>query len=137
MTHHLFLARNPSFLREEFRVSTIHAIGRLSQQPTGQSKICNVKCEISPAAPADLFMRNKPNLCVFWAVSGDCEEKQSQFKPNSKPISPHKTAKIPCSTFNCSTALLSQAKGLPQTQSNPIPYRLLGCILYSCTTFFG
>ncbi len=28
------------------------------------------------------FMRNKPNLCVFWAVSGDCEEKQSQTNPN-------------------------------------------------------
>ncbi len=26
-------------------------------------------------------MRNKPNLCVFWAVSGDCEEKQSQTNP--------------------------------------------------------
>ncbi len=54
-------------------------------------------------------MRNKPNLCVFWAVSGDCEEKQSQ----SKPISPHKIAKIPCSTVHLSTVLLSQAKGLP------------------------
>jgi hypothetical protein len=30
----------------------------------------------------NLFMQNKPNLCVFWAVSGDCEEKQTQFKPN-------------------------------------------------------
>ena len=95
MTHHLFLASNPSFLlfSEELRVSTIHAIactigGRLSQQPTGQSEICNVKCEISPAAPADFFMQNKPNLCVFWDVSGDCEEKQTQFKPNSNPISP-------------------------------------------------
>jgi len=27
-------------------------------------------------------MRNKPNLRVFWAVSDDCEEKQTQFKPN-------------------------------------------------------
>ena len=56
------------------------------------------------------FMRNKPNLCVFWAVSGDCEEKQtqtnpiqsqnkaifrtknrpqSQNKPNSNPIKPN------------------------------------------------
>ncbi len=50
--------------------------------PTSQSEICNVRCEISPAAPADLFMRNKANLCVFWAVSGDCEEKQTQFKAN-------------------------------------------------------
>ncbi len=84
MAHLLFLASNPSFLlfSEEFRVSTIHAIGRLSQHPTGQSEICNVKCEISPAAPADFIMQNKPNLRVFWAVSGDCEEKQTQFKPN-------------------------------------------------------
>ena len=28
-----------------------------------------------------LFMQNKPNLCVFWAVSGDCEEKQTQTNP--------------------------------------------------------
>ncbi len=84
-------ASNPSFLlfSEELRVSTIHAIGRLSQQPTGQSEICNVKCEISPAAPADLFMQNKPNLCVFWAVSGDCEEKQTQFKPNQTQFKPN------------------------------------------------
>jgi len=26
-------------------------------------------------------MQNKPNLCVFWAVSGDCEEKQTQTNP--------------------------------------------------------
>ena len=26
-------------------------------------------------------MQNKPNLCVFWAVSGDCEEKQTQSNP--------------------------------------------------------
>ncbi len=88
----------------------------------------------SPAAPMEKsinynnFMRNKPNLCVFWAVSGDCEEKQSQTNPIQsqsnptcselvEPISQRKTGKIPCSTVNCSTALLSQAKGLPQTQS--------------------
>jgi len=28
-----------------------------------------------------LFMQNKPNLCVFWAGSGDCEEKQTQTNP--------------------------------------------------------
>ncbi len=67
---------NPLFSEELFSDT------RLSQQPTGQSEICNVKCEISPAAPADFIMRNKPNLCVFWAVSGDCEEKQTQIKPN-------------------------------------------------------
>jgi len=26
-------------------------------------------------------MQNKPNLCVFQAVSGDCEEKQTQTNP--------------------------------------------------------
>jgi hypothetical protein len=29
-----------------------------------------------------LFMQNEPNLCVFWAVSGDCEEKRTQNEPN-------------------------------------------------------
>ena len=29
------------------------------------------------------YMQNKPNLCVFWAVSGDCEEKQTQSNPIS------------------------------------------------------
>ena len=48
-------------------------------------------------------MQNKPNLCVFWAVSGDCEEKQTQFKANLPLPSP----------VTCSTVLLSQAKGLP------------------------
>ncbi len=139
-----FLASNPSFLlfSEEFRVSTIHAIGRLSQQPTGQSEICNVKCEISPAAPADFFMQNKPNLCVFWAVRGDCEEKQTQFKPNSKPIqtqsnpkqtqsnpnqtqsnpiSPRKTGKIPCSTVNCSTVYFLRPKACRKpNQTQPV-----------------
>jgi hypothetical protein len=32
-----------------------------------------------------LFMQNEPNLCVFWAVNGDCEEKRTQNEPNSKP----------------------------------------------------
>ncbi len=84
------------------------------------------------------FMQNKPNLCVFWAASGDCQEKQTQFKPNSKPIcagtSRYQSQSNPIfvfrqlstallstffepkaqrSTVNCSTVLLSQAKGLP------------------------
>ncbi len=98
--------------------------------PTSQRMAPMQKSTMNTAAPANLFMRNKPNLCVFWAVSGDCEEKQTQ----SNPISPHKIAKIPCSTVHLSTVLrqsaqgrltaesrgqLSQAKGLPQTQSNP------------------
>jgi len=28
-----------------------------------------------------VIMQNKPNLCGFWAVSGDCEEKQTQTNP--------------------------------------------------------
>ncbi len=33
------------------------------------------------------IMRNKPNLCLFWAVSDDCEEKQTQSKPNKPNLS--------------------------------------------------
>jgi len=29
-------------------------------------------------------MQNEPNLCLFWAVSGDCEEKRTQNEPNSQ-----------------------------------------------------
>ncbi len=74
----------------------------------------------SAAAPADFFMRNKPNLCVFWDVSGDCEEKQTQFKADSNPISPRKTGKIPCSTVNCSTVYFLRPKACRKPNSNPI-----------------
>ena len=75
MTHHLFLASKPSFLlfSEELFSDT-----RLSQQP-----LHGDEGEINHF---EAIMQNKPNLCVFWAVSGDCEEKQTQFKPNSNPI---------------------------------------------------
>ena len=99
MTHHLFLASNPSFLlfSEELLSDT-----RLSQQPTGDVVPMN-KSTMNTGTPPDYFMRNKPNLCVFWAVSGDCEEKQTQFKPNSKPIQtqnkPNQTQSNPISNF--------------------------------------
>ncbi len=75
--------------------------------------------------PATVIMRNKPNLLntrinVNSIFTKDYDEKRlcehRENKPNqsqSNPISPRKTGKIPCSTVNCSTVLLSQAKGLP------------------------
>ncbi len=37
-----------------------------------------------------LFMQNEPNLCVFWAVSGDYENKHNwtlgENEPNTNPI---------------------------------------------------
>jgi hypothetical protein len=33
-----------------------------------------------------LFMQNEPNLCVFWAVNGDYEEKRTQNEPKTNPI---------------------------------------------------
>jgi len=68
----------------------------------------NQFAQVTKSIKMNVIMQNKPNLCVFWAVSGDCEEKQtqtnpiqtqnkanfdpsapyqSQNKPNSKPIS--------------------------------------------------
>jgi hypothetical protein len=50
-------------------------------------------------------MQNEPNLRGFWAVSGDCEEKQTQNKPNSKPIKanskPKQTQSNPISDYPC------------------------------------
>ena len=40
------------------------------------------------------FAQNEPNLCHFCTVNADCEEKQTQYKPNSKPFSPPKTDPI-------------------------------------------
>jgi hypothetical protein len=34
----------------------------------------------------DLFMQNKPNFHPFRPKNDDLSEKQTQFKPNSKPI---------------------------------------------------
>jgi len=43
-----------------------------------------VKSFVRPAGPTDQKtqnMQNKPNLCLFRAVRGDCEEKQTQTNP--------------------------------------------------------
>jgi hypothetical protein len=55
----------------------------------------------------NVIMQNKPNLCVFWAVSGDCEEKQTQTNPiqtQNKAIfrtkNPHQTQNKPNSNPN-------------------------------------
>ena len=58
----------------------------------------------------NLIMQNKPNLCLFWAVSGDCEEKQTQ----TNPIQTQNKA-----IFNPPAALQSQNK----PNSNPISSR--------------
>jgi len=93
MIHHLFseelfsdTSLSPSADRSNYKPPRRLSGGKINQKNT--------------------FMQNKPNLCVFWAVSGDCEEKQtqtnpiqtqnkanfdlsapyqSQFKPNSNP----------------------------------------------------
>ncbi len=69
-----------------------------------------------------LFMQNKPNLCVFWAASGDCEEKQTQTNP--------------IQTQNKANSSLSAA---PQSQnkpnSNPISSGPLQKILYIFRNF--
>ncbi len=61
------------------------------------------KSTMNPAAPKNLFMRNKPNLRVFWAVSGDCEEKQTQFKANQSQFPSVKQEKFHALLFTCST----------------------------------
>jgi len=40
-------------------------------------------------------MQNKPNLCVFQALNGDSDKKQTQFKPNSNPFFVSKTTPKP------------------------------------------
>ncbi len=72
MTHQLFLASNPSFLL-------------FSEELFSDTRLTQVN-QVAKSIKNNLIMQNKPNLCVFWAVSGDCEEKQTQFKANSKPI---------------------------------------------------
>jgi len=69
-----------------------------------------------------LIMQNKPNLCVFWAVSGDCEEKQTQ----TNPIQTQNKANF-------------DPSATPQTQnkpnSNPISNRPVEKILYIFRNF--
>jgi hypothetical protein len=60
-------------------------------QNTGKQCFFSYQAETAQKSTKDyvrkinLFMQNEPNLCVFWAVSGDCEEKRTQNEPNSKP----------------------------------------------------
>jgi hypothetical protein len=65
---------------------------RLSQQQTGgvlkyfEDWLAGVQRSSRHKKPLKsdqngIIMQNKPNLCVFWAVSGDCEEKQTQSNP--------------------------------------------------------
>jgi len=54
--------RDPVAVQSEFTLSNVEGSGGKINQK-------------------NLFMQNKPNLCVFWAVSGDCEEKQTQTNP--------------------------------------------------------
>ena len=44
----------------------------------------NLQCE-KPINQNTLFMQNKPNLCGFWPVNGDFQEKQTQFQSQFKP----------------------------------------------------
>jgi len=80
----------------------------------------NQVAQVTKSIKINLIMQNKPNLCLFQAVSGDYEEKQTQTNPNftrrglvaGKP----KTKPIPASQPP------PKAKTNPiQTQSNPIP----------------
>jgi len=56
-----------------FLVRTFASYARLNQ--------VNQFAQSAKSIKKNLFMQNKPNLCVFWAVSGDCEEKQTQTNP--------------------------------------------------------
>jgi len=44
-------------------------------------------CRESSTNP-NLFMQNKANLCRFQAKNGDCDEKQTQTKPNKPNLKP-------------------------------------------------
>jgi len=68
MTHHLFSEELRRFLVRSFAAYT--SLNQVDQfaQATKSIKI-------------NLIMQNKPNLCAFWAVNGDCEEKQTQTNP--------------------------------------------------------
>ncbi len=65
-------------------------------------------------------MQNKPNLRVFWAVSGDCEEKQSQ----TNPIPPARYA-------------IRDTRYKPnQTQSPRIKQENFHALLFYCLLFY-
>jgi hypothetical protein len=62
-----------------------------------------------------IVKKNKPNSKP---IQSQFKPKQTQNKPNQTQFS----SSVNCQLLYCllSTVLLSQAKGLPQTQSNPI-----------------
>ena len=108
ITHHLFLARNPSFLlfSEELFSDT-----RLSQQLTG-----GVHLHIeNQSIKNNLFMENKPNfrnaqMNVNTVITKDYEDfrlrRRLENKPNSNPIQnqskPKQTQSNPtCSELAC------------------------------------
>jgi len=95
MTNHLFS-------KELFSNTSLNQVSQVNQ--------------VTKSIKKNLIMQNKPNLCVFWAVSGDCEEKQTQTnpiqtqnkansdlsatpqtqnKPNSNPIKPNSSPNKP------------------------------------------
>ena len=137
MTHHLFLACNPSFLlfSEELFSDT-----RLSQQPTGgvhlhiEDWLAGVQRSSRQKKP--LKMQNKPNLLytqmnISSAITMNYEQLTMNYanknKPNSKPIKPNTNpiSEKPKMNLNFYSAknydnksgLLMTAK---QTQTNPI-----------------
>jgi len=88
MTHHLFSA-------ELFSNTSLNQTNQFAQ--------------FTKSIKKNLIMQNKPNLCVFWAVSGDCEEKQTQtnpiqtqnkanFDPSAAPQTQNKPNSNPIST---------------------------------------
>ena len=85
---------------------------RLSQQPAGgvlkysEDWLAGVQRSIRQKKPLkssiilNAFMQNKPNFRRFCTANDDSTQKQTQFKPKTKPFLPPKTN--------------------PQTQTNPI-----------------
>jgi len=74
-----------------------------------------------------VFMQNKPNLCVFWAVSGDYEKKQTQTnpiqtqnKPNFDLSAPIKAKTNPIQTqFQAKKCIQKTKKSSPSYASYP------------------
>jgi len=76
--------------------------------------------QVTKSIKKNLFMQNKPNLCVFWAVNGDCEEKQTQFKPKFYPPRPCGGQTQNKANFDLSAPIKAKTNPI-QTQTNPIP----------------
>ena len=72
----------------------------------------------------NLFMQNEPNLCLFWAVSGDCEEKRTQNEPNSNPI--YEMPKMNVNkilTKSCEIYAFTDAEKQTQNKPNQTQYK--------------